>query len=115
VFLVSAPNFPAEKLKSRALFIVARDDGNDGGPRLPGIRAQYEKAPEPKELIVLDSPRTLNFFSKRIKAIASCARCCDASRCHDCSPGAESPQARVVAFAWDMSQPNPGRPSRGVF
>lgn len=54
VFLGGAPNLPAEKLKSRALFIVARDDANDGGPRLPGIRAQYEKAPQPKKLIVLD-------------------------------------------------------------
>src|SRR5262249_33553232 len=49
VFLGAAPNLSADKLKSRALFIVARDDGNDAGLRLPGIRAQYEKAPEPKE------------------------------------------------------------------
>jgi len=53
VFLGAAPNLPAEKLKSRALFIVARDDSNGAGPRLPGIRAQYQKAPGPKELIVL--------------------------------------------------------------
>src|SRR6202044_2720717 len=54
VFLGAAPNLPAEKLKSRALFIVARDDANDAGLRLPGIRAQYERTPGPKELIVLD-------------------------------------------------------------
>jgi pimeloyl-ACP methyl ester carboxylesterase len=54
VFLGAAPNLPAEKLKSRALFIVARDDANDDGLRLPGIRAQYEKAPQPKELIQTD-------------------------------------------------------------
>lgn len=54
VFLGSAPNLPAEGLKSRSLFIVARDDSNGSGPRLPGIRAQYEKAPQPKRLIVLD-------------------------------------------------------------
>jgi len=54
VFLGAAPNLPAEKLKSRALFIVARDDANGSGRRLPGIRAQYEKAPQPKELVVLD-------------------------------------------------------------
>jgi pimeloyl-ACP methyl ester carboxylesterase len=62
VFLGAAPNLPAEKLKSRALFIVARDDGNDGGPRLPGIRAQYEKAPQPKELIVLDGSAHAQFL-----------------------------------------------------
>ena len=54
VFLGSAPNEPAEKLKSASLFIVARDDANEDGPRLPGIRKQYEKAPEPKQLIILE-------------------------------------------------------------
>ena len=54
VFLGAAPNGTAEKLKSRSLFIVARDDASADGPRLPRIRAQYEKAPEPKELIILD-------------------------------------------------------------
>jgi pimeloyl-ACP methyl ester carboxylesterase len=54
VMLGASPNGPAEKLKSATLFIVARDDANADGPRLPGIRAQYEKAPEPKKLIVLD-------------------------------------------------------------
>ena len=54
VFLGSAPDGPADKLKSASLFIVARDDANEDGPRLPGIRAQYEKAPQPKELIIVD-------------------------------------------------------------
>ena len=62
VFLGAAPNLPAEKLKSRALFIVAREDSNGSGPRLPGIRAQYEKAPEPKELIVLDGSAHAQFL-----------------------------------------------------
>jgi len=53
VFLGGAPNGPAEKLKSSTLFIVARDDASGDGPRLPGIQAQYEKAPEPKRLIIL--------------------------------------------------------------
>lgn len=54
VFLGSAPNEPADKLKCPSLFIVARDDSNGVGPRLPGIRARYEKAPQPKQLIILD-------------------------------------------------------------
>jgi pimeloyl-ACP methyl ester carboxylesterase len=62
VFLGAAPNLSAEKLKSRALFIVARDDGNGAGPRLPGIRAQYDKAPQPKELIVLDGSAHAQFL-----------------------------------------------------
>ena len=54
VMLGAAPNAPADKLKCPTLFIVARDDANAAGPRLPGIRAQYEKAPEPKKLIILE-------------------------------------------------------------
>jgi pimeloyl-ACP methyl ester carboxylesterase len=62
VFLGAAPNLPAENLKSRTLFIVARDDANSGGLRLPGIRAQYEKAPQPKQLIVLDGSAHAQFL-----------------------------------------------------
>jgi pimeloyl-ACP methyl ester carboxylesterase len=62
VLLGAAPNGPAEKLKSRTLFIVARDDANEGGPRLPGIRAQYEKAPQPKELIILEGSAHAQFL-----------------------------------------------------
>lgn len=63
VFLGAAPNLPAEKLKCPSLFIVARDDANADGPRLPGIRAQYEKVPEPKKLIILDgSAHAQNLF-----------------------------------------------------
>jgi pimeloyl-ACP methyl ester carboxylesterase len=62
VFLGAAPNLPADGLKSRALFIVARDDRSGSGPRLPGIQAQYEKAPQPKQLIVLDGPAHAQFL-----------------------------------------------------
>jgi pimeloyl-ACP methyl ester carboxylesterase len=54
VFLGSSPNGPADKLKSPSLFIVARDDTSGDGPRLPGIRAQFEKAPQPKKLVILE-------------------------------------------------------------
>jgi pimeloyl-ACP methyl ester carboxylesterase len=55
VFLGAAPNLSADGLKSRTLFIVSRADSDGSGAlRLPGIRAQYEKAPQPKQLIVLD-------------------------------------------------------------
>lgn len=43
VFLGASPDGPAEKLRCPSLFIVARDDRNAGGARLPAIRAQYEK------------------------------------------------------------------------
>lgn len=54
VFLGGAPNGSADQLKSPALFIVARDDSSSDGPRLPGIQKQYNRAPEPKKLIILD-------------------------------------------------------------
>jgi pimeloyl-ACP methyl ester carboxylesterase len=54
VFLGSSPNGSADKLKSPSLFIVARDDTSGDGPRLPGIRSQFEKAPQPKKLLILD-------------------------------------------------------------
>ena len=63
VMLGAAPNLPADKLKSPALFIVARDDSEGGGElRLPGIRAQYEKAPQPKKLVVLKGSAHAQFL-----------------------------------------------------
>jgi pimeloyl-ACP methyl ester carboxylesterase len=62
VFLGYAPNLPADRLQSPSLFIVARDDASDDGPRFPGIRAQYEKAPQPKQLIVLDGSAHAQFL-----------------------------------------------------
>ncbi len=53
VMLAASTDTP-EKLQGRKLFIVARDDANADGLRLPGIRACYEKAPGPKDLIVLN-------------------------------------------------------------
>jgi pimeloyl-ACP methyl ester carboxylesterase len=62
VLLGAAPGGPADKLKSPALFIVARDDAEADGPRLPAIREQYEKAPKPSELIVLDGSAHAQFL-----------------------------------------------------
>jgi pimeloyl-ACP methyl ester carboxylesterase len=62
VFLGSAPTRSADKLKCPSLFIVARDDASEDGPRLPGIRQQYEKAPQPKELIILDGSAHAQFL-----------------------------------------------------
>ena len=54
VMLGAAPNLQADKLKCPALFLLARDDSSGDGLRLPRIRAQYEKAPQPKKLIILE-------------------------------------------------------------
>jgi len=62
VLLGGSPNGPAEKLKSSTLFIVARDDTSGDGPRLTRIQAQYEKAPLPKTLIILDGSAHAQFL-----------------------------------------------------
>ena len=50
-----------EKVKVRKLFIVTRDDANDAGRRLPRIQKQYDRAPDPKELVVLDGSAHAQF------------------------------------------------------
>ncbi|MFN7927711.1 MAG: alpha/beta fold hydrolase [Blastocatellia bacterium] len=53
---------PTEKLKGRLLFIVGRDDTNGDGLRLPGILAKYEKAPQPKKLVLIESSAHAQFL-----------------------------------------------------
>ena len=44
-----------EQMKGRKLFITTRDDFSGNGVlRLPQIRNQYERAPDPKQLVILD-------------------------------------------------------------
>src|SRR5438034_5271263 len=62
ILLAAEVNGPAEKIKALLLEIVARDDANDEGPRLPRIRAWLEKAPQPKKLIVLDGSAHAQFL-----------------------------------------------------
>jgi pimeloyl-ACP methyl ester carboxylesterase len=62
VLLAATVNGPPEKLKGRKLFIVARDDANEAGPRLPKIREQYEKTPDPKRLVLLDGSAHAQFL-----------------------------------------------------
>jgi alpha-beta hydrolase superfamily lysophospholipase len=62
VLLAAWTDRPPEKMKGRKLFIVARDDANSEGPRLPKIRANYEKAAGPKELIILEGSAHAQFL-----------------------------------------------------
>ncbi|PYQ16976.1 MAG: hypothetical protein DMF80_03060 [Acidobacteria bacterium] len=63
VLLAAQANGPPEKMKGRKLFIVSRDDvGGPDMPRLPGIRAQYERAPGPKELVILEGSAHAQFI-----------------------------------------------------
>lgn len=53
---------PTEKLKGRLLFIVGRNDTSGDGLRLPGIMAKYEKAPQPKKLVLIESSAHAQFL-----------------------------------------------------
>jgi len=62
VLLAAWTDRPPEKIKGRKLFIVARDDANEDGLRLPRIRANYEKASGPKELLILEGSAHAQFL-----------------------------------------------------
>jgi pimeloyl-ACP methyl ester carboxylesterase len=62
VILGAAPNLAADKLHCPVLYIVARDDASGDGPRLPGIRKQYELSPQPKQLIIVDGSAHAQFL-----------------------------------------------------
>jgi pimeloyl-ACP methyl ester carboxylesterase len=62
VLLAAGAYTPLTRMKGPKLFIVARDDANGEGLRLPKIRSQYEKALQPKELIVLDGSEHAQFL-----------------------------------------------------
>lgn len=62
VFLASEGGDAPEKLSGRKLFLVARDDRSGDGLRLPGIEAHYERAPEPKKLVVVEGSAHAQFL-----------------------------------------------------
>jgi predicted alpha/beta superfamily hydrolase/dienelactone hydrolase len=63
VFLGSEGGGQPERMKGRKLFISTRDDiRGDGQPRLPAMRGNYEKTPEPKEAIILDGSAHAQFI-----------------------------------------------------
>ena len=56
IVLLGAPAYvPPARLTTRKLYIVTRDDfSGDHVLRLPRIQAEFDQAPEPKKLLVLD-------------------------------------------------------------
>lgn len=52
-----------EKIQGRKLFVAARKDASGSGAlRLPGLQAQYDKAPEPKVLLLLEGSAHAQFL-----------------------------------------------------
>ncbi|GEM_PF-180330 len=62
VLLAHSPIDKPKLMKGRKLFILTRDDANAAGLRLPSIREQYEKAPGPKELVILEGSAHAQFI-----------------------------------------------------
>lgn len=61
--LLASPVDEPEKLTGRKLFILTREDNlGEHTLRLPEIREQFERAPEPKELILLDGNTHAQFI-----------------------------------------------------
>ena len=62
VLLAAAGIDVPERMKARKLFITTRDDSRgEGIKRLPSIRDQYERAPEPKQLVILEGSAHAQF------------------------------------------------------
>jgi len=63
VFLGALSDGEAEKMTGRKLYILCRDDvQGENTPRLPGIQKQFEAAPQPKEMIVLECAEHAQFI-----------------------------------------------------
>lgn len=63
VLLAHSPIDNPEELPGRKLFITTRDDfSGSGTPRLPDIQDQFERAPEPKELVILEGSAHAQFI-----------------------------------------------------
>ncbi|MEP7347163.1 MAG: alpha/beta fold hydrolase [Gemmatimonadaceae bacterium] len=61
--LLAASVAQPERIRGRTLFITSRGDTNaSGGQRLPQIRKQYKRAPEPKELVILEGAAHAQFL-----------------------------------------------------
>ena len=61
--LLAATVDEPERLTGRKLFILTRDDFSGGGVlRLPEIREHYERAPEPKALVILEGSAHAQFI-----------------------------------------------------
>lgn len=62
LLLAAEPNSPADKINVPLLVIVARDDVSGSGPRLPRIRRWFDKAPQPKQLLIVNGSAHAQFL-----------------------------------------------------
>lgn len=63
VLLAASPVETPERIGGCKLFILARDDVRGGAvPRLPEIRDQFDRAPQPKQFLLLDGAAHAQFL-----------------------------------------------------
>jgi pimeloyl-ACP methyl ester carboxylesterase len=62
VLLAHSPIDRPELMKGRKLFILTREDANAAGLRLPSIQKQYERAPGPKQIVILEGSAHAQFI-----------------------------------------------------
>lgn len=62
VFMGSDGGDTPERLPGRKLFILSRNDESSDGLRLPGISEHYGRAPEPKQLVILEGSAHAQFI-----------------------------------------------------
>ncbi|HLH04195.1 MAG TPA: hypothetical protein VKX25_15625 [Bryobacteraceae bacterium] len=62
VLLAAGAYTPLVHFKGPKLFVLARDDGNTEGPRVPKIRAQFEKAADPKAMVIVEGSAHAQFL-----------------------------------------------------
>jgi pimeloyl-ACP methyl ester carboxylesterase len=55
VMLASDSDAPADKIRVPLLIIIGRDDKSGSTPRLPAVEAWFQRARQPKKIVVLDS------------------------------------------------------------
>jgi alpha/beta superfamily hydrolase len=68
VLLSSTAGEDPEKLTGRKLLLIAREDVSGTGPRLPRILAQYERVPDPKEMIIVEGSAHAQFLFRTEQA-----------------------------------------------
>ena len=62
ILLAGSAGEPPEQLTGRKLFVVAKNDANAAGLRLPRIQAQFDHALPPKRLVLLEGDAHAQFL-----------------------------------------------------
>lgn len=62
VLLAATPGKQPDKLTGNKLMIIAREDADGAGLRLPRYSAEWDKVPEPKRIVIVDGSAHAQFL-----------------------------------------------------